>query len=103
MKFFPLPRCMTAVMTVMLAAATPANLSSPGNSSWGYIYHAAKLSDEYLARAFVLGATHVSMSVVWQGSCGVAVGTAAEHMRRPSVRRVLDGSSPGLKRCKVTV
>ncbi len=47
--------------------------------------------DAYLARALVLGATHVGMSVVWQGACGVAVGAAAEHMRRPAVRRTLEG------------
>jgi threonine/homoserine/homoserine lactone efflux protein len=47
--------------------------------------------DPYLARALVLGATHVSMSVVWQGSCGIAVGLAAEHLRRPAVRRTLEG------------
>jgi len=47
--------------------------------------------DAYLARAFVLGATHVVMSVAWQGACGVAVGAAAEHMRRPAVRRTLEG------------
>ncbi|HSP90567.1 MAG TPA: LysE family transporter [Vicinamibacterales bacterium] len=47
--------------------------------------------DAYLARAAVLGATHVAMSVVWQGSCGLAVGMAAEHMRRPAVRRALEG------------
>ena len=47
--------------------------------------------DPYLARALVLGATHVAMSVVWQGSCGIAVGVAAEHLRRPAVRRTLEG------------
>ncbi len=47
--------------------------------------------DPYLARALVLGATHVAMSVIWQGSCGMAVGVAAEHMRRPAVRRALEG------------
>jgi threonine/homoserine/homoserine lactone efflux protein len=47
--------------------------------------------DPYLARALVLGATHVVMSVVWQGSCGIAVGVAAEHLRRPAVRRTLEG------------
>jgi threonine/homoserine/homoserine lactone efflux protein len=47
--------------------------------------------DPYLARALVLGATHVAMSIIWQGSCGLAVGMAAEHMRRPSVRRALEG------------
>jgi threonine/homoserine/homoserine lactone efflux protein len=46
--------------------------------------------DPYLARALVLGATHVAMSVVWQGSCGLAVGMAAEHMGRPAVRRTLE-------------
>jgi threonine/homoserine/homoserine lactone efflux protein len=47
--------------------------------------------DPYLARALVLGATHVAMSVLWQGSCGLAMGIAAEHMRRPGVRRTLEG------------
>jgi threonine/homoserine/homoserine lactone efflux protein len=47
--------------------------------------------DPYLARALVLGATHVAMSVVWQGSCGMAVGMAADHMGRPAVRRTLEG------------
>ena len=49
--------------------------------------------DAYLARAFLLGATHVAMSVVWQGACGLAVGAAAEHMRRPAVRRTLEGAT----------
>jgi threonine/homoserine/homoserine lactone efflux protein len=47
--------------------------------------------DPFLSRALLLGATHVAMSVVWQGSCGLAVGFAAEHMARPAVRRALDG------------
>lgn len=47
--------------------------------------------DPYLARALLLGATHVAMSIVWQGSCGLAVGMAAEHMARPAVRRTLEG------------
>jgi len=47
--------------------------------------------DAYLARALLLGSTHVAMSVVWQGSCGLAVGMAAEHLRRPAVRRALEG------------
>jgi len=47
--------------------------------------------DTFLPRALLLGATHVAMSVVWQGSCGVAVGLAAEHMARPVVRRTLEG------------
>ena len=47
--------------------------------------------DPYLARALALGATHVAMSIIWQGSCGLAVGMAAEHMRRPAVRRALEG------------
>jgi threonine/homoserine/homoserine lactone efflux protein len=47
--------------------------------------------DPYLARALVLGATHVAMSVIWQGSCGLAVGMAANHMGRPAVRRTLEG------------
>jgi threonine/homoserine/homoserine lactone efflux protein len=49
--------------------------------------------DPYLARALVLGATHVAMSVVWQGSCGLAVGMAADHMGRPAVRRGLEGAT----------
>jgi threonine/homoserine/homoserine lactone efflux protein len=47
--------------------------------------------DPYLARALVLGATHVAMSIVWQGCCGVAVGLAAEHIGRPAVRLALEG------------
>jgi threonine/homoserine/homoserine lactone efflux protein len=47
--------------------------------------------DPFLARALLLGTTHVAMSVVWQGSCGLAVGFAAEHMARPAVRRTLEG------------
>jgi len=47
--------------------------------------------DPFLARALLLGATHVAMSVAWQGSCGLAVGLAAEHMGRPLVRRALAG------------
>jgi threonine/homoserine/homoserine lactone efflux protein len=46
--------------------------------------------DPFLPRALLLGATHVAMSVVWQGSCGMAVGLAAEHMARPAVRRTLE-------------
>jgi threonine/homoserine/homoserine lactone efflux protein len=52
--------------------------------------------DPYLARALVLGATHVAMSIFWQGSCGLAVGIAAEHMRRPAVRRALEGLTGGI-------
>ncbi len=47
--------------------------------------------DAFLPRALLLGATHVAMSVMWQGSCGLTVGLAAEHMGRPSVRRALEG------------
>jgi len=47
--------------------------------------------DPYLARALLLGGTHVAMSVVWQGSCGLAAGMAAERMSRPAVRRALEG------------
>jgi threonine/homoserine/homoserine lactone efflux protein len=47
--------------------------------------------DPYLARALALGATHVAMSVVWLGACGIAVGLAAEHLRRPAMRRALEG------------
>jgi threonine/homoserine/homoserine lactone efflux protein len=47
--------------------------------------------DAFLPRALLLGATHVAMSVVWQGSCGLAVGVLAERMSRPAVRRTLEG------------
>ena len=46
--------------------------------------------DSFLPRALLLGATHVAMSVAWQGSCGLAVGVAAEHMARPAVRWTLE-------------
>ena len=52
--------------------------------------------DPYLARALALGATHVAMSVAWQGSCGLAVGMTAEHMGRPVVRRTLEGITGAL-------
>ena len=47
--------------------------------------------DLFLTRALLLGATHVAMSVAWQGSCGLAVGVLAERMARPVVRRTLEG------------
>ena len=47
--------------------------------------------DPFLPRSLLLGATHVAMSVVWQGSCGLAVGVLAERMARPAVRRTLEG------------
>lgn len=47
--------------------------------------------DAYLVRALVLGGTHVVMSIVWQGSCGLAAGAAAERIARPAVRRTLEG------------
>jgi threonine/homoserine/homoserine lactone efflux protein len=47
--------------------------------------------DLFLPRALLLGATHVAMSVMWQGSCGLAVGVLAERMGRPAVRRTLEG------------
>lgn len=47
--------------------------------------------DPFLPRFLLLGATHVAMSVAWQGSCGLAVGAAADHMARPAVRRALEG------------
>ena len=49
------------------------------------------IGDPVPVRLLVLGATHVVMSIVWHGTCGLAVGAAAEHLRRPSVRRALDG------------
>jgi len=49
--------------------------------------------DPYLARALLLGATHVAMSVIWQGSCGLAVGMAADYTGRPAVRRGLEGAA----------
>jgi threonine/homoserine/homoserine lactone efflux protein len=47
--------------------------------------------DPFLPRALLLGATHVAMSVVWQGSCGLAAAAAVDHMGRPGVRRTLEG------------
>jgi threonine/homoserine/homoserine lactone efflux protein len=47
--------------------------------------------DAVLARFALLGATHVAMSVVWQGSCGLAAAVAAERLARPAVRRTLEG------------
>jgi threonine/homoserine/homoserine lactone efflux protein len=48
-------------------------------------------SDLFLPRALLLGATHVAMSMIWQGTCGIAVGVAADRMARPVVRRTLEG------------
>ena len=48
-------------------------------------------ADPYLARALLLGATHVTMSILWQGSCGLAVGVAADYLARPAARRILQG------------
>ncbi len=44
----------------------------------------------FLPQYLLLGATHVAMSVVWQGAVGISVGMFAERMARPGVRRVLD-------------
>ena len=49
--------------------------------------------DAVLARFFLLGATHVAMSIVWQGSCGLAAAVAADRLARPSVRRWLEGAT----------
>jgi threonine/homoserine/homoserine lactone efflux protein len=47
--------------------------------------------DPVLARLALLGATHVAMSIVWQGSCGLAAAVAADRLARPAVRRTLEG------------
>lgn len=47
--------------------------------------------DAVLARFALLGATHVAMSVIWQGSCGLAAAVAADRIARPAVRRSLEG------------
>jgi len=47
--------------------------------------------DPVLARFALLGATHVAMSVIWQGGCGLAAAVAADHLGRPGVRRALEG------------
>jgi len=47
--------------------------------------------DPVLPRLALLGATHVAMSVAWQGSCGLAAALAADHIARPVVRRTLEG------------
>jgi threonine/homoserine/homoserine lactone efflux protein len=46
--------------------------------------------DSFRTRYLLLGGTHVAMSVVWQGAVGVSVGTFAERMARPTVRRGMD-------------
>jgi threonine/homoserine/homoserine lactone efflux protein len=46
--------------------------------------------DLFLPRYLLLGGTHVAMSVVWQGTVGVSVGTFAERMTQPGVRRTMD-------------
>jgi len=46
--------------------------------------------DIFAARFFLLAATHVAMSVLWQGSAGVAVDLVAGHFARPATRRVLE-------------
>jgi threonine/homoserine/homoserine lactone efflux protein len=49
--------------------------------------------DPVLARLALLGATHVVMSVLWQGSCGLAAAVAADRLARPAVRRTLEGAT----------
>lgn len=49
--------------------------------------------DPFFARFLVLGGTHVAMSVIWQSSCGLAVGAIAERMARPAVRRALEAAT----------
>ena len=46
--------------------------------------------EAFLPRYLLLGATHVAMSVVWQGVVGLSVGALAERMARPGVRRGMD-------------
>ena len=46
--------------------------------------------DVFLPRYMLLGGTHVAMSVLWQGLVGISVGTFAERMARPRVRRAMD-------------
>lgn len=48
--------------------------------------------DAFLARYLLLAGTHVAMSVVWQGAVGVSVGTFAQRMARPAVRRCMDAA-----------
>jgi threonine/homoserine/homoserine lactone efflux protein len=47
--------------------------------------------DAALPRLALLGGTHVAMSVVWQGSCGLAAAVAADRLARPAVRQTLEG------------
>jgi len=46
--------------------------------------------ETFLQRYLLLGATHVAMSVVWLCAFAISVGTLAEHMTRPGVRRAMD-------------
>ncbi len=46
--------------------------------------------DHFLARHVLLGNTHVAMSVIWLTAFAISVGTLAEHMTKPPVRRTMD-------------
>jgi threonine/homoserine/homoserine lactone efflux protein len=46
--------------------------------------------DSFLGRYLLLGQTHVAMSIVWLSFFALFVGTLADKMTRPSVRRTLD-------------
>lgn len=49
--------------------------------------------DPVLLRYLLLGATHVAMSLVWQGTCGLTAAVAADRLARPGVRRTLEGTT----------
>jgi threonine/homoserine/homoserine lactone efflux protein len=46
--------------------------------------------ERFLPRYLLLGGTHVAMSIVWLCAFAVSVGTLAERLARPGVRRVMD-------------
>ena len=47
-------------------------------------------ADPFFRRFLVLAATHVSMSLVWLSIYAVSLGTLAERMTRPGVRRAME-------------
>jgi len=46
--------------------------------------------DPFLARFLVLAATHVAMALAWLFVFATAIGTFAERMSRPGVRRAME-------------
>ena len=49
--------------------------------------------DPFFARFVLLASTHVSMSLIWQGGCAMAVGAIAERLAKPGARRTLEAAT----------